>query len=222
MTLDRGCIRWHLCHMVCFSVCQVVELVVENCRSSDGEVEGLTDEYTNLESLCMMNVGISSLSKLPSLPKLQKLEVSDNSISGGLDVLVEKCPNLTYLNLSGNKIKEMSSIKPLQNLKNLKGLDLVGCDVTSPDDFRDNAFELLPQITYLDGFDREDNEVPDSENDDDDDDDDEEAGPPDDDDDEEEDGSEGEVGLSYLMKEGIQVSLWVFVAFLGVGQSSES
>uniref|UniRef100_A0A8C6L9T3 Acidic leucine-rich nuclear phosphoprotein 32 family member n=1 Tax=Nothobranchius furzeri TaxID=105023 RepID=A0A8C6L9T3_NOTFU len=144
---------------------RVVELVVENCRSSDGEVEGLTDEYTNLESLCMMNVGISSLSKLPSLPKLQKLEVSDNSISGGLDVLVEKCPNLTYLNLSGNKIKEMSSIKPLQNLKNLKGLDLVGCDVTSPDDFRDNAFELLPQITYLDGFDREDNEVPDSEND---------------------------------------------------------
>uniref|UniRef100_A0A1A8REZ0 Acidic leucine-rich nuclear phosphoprotein 32 family member n=1 Tax=Nothobranchius rachovii TaxID=451742 RepID=A0A1A8REZ0_9TELE len=152
------------------SPAEVVELVVENCRSSDGEVEGLTDEYTNLESLCMMNVGISSLSKLPSLPKLQKLEVSDNSISGGLDVLVEKCPNLTYVNLSGNKIKEMSSIKPLQNLKNLKGLDLIGCDVTSPDDFRDNAFELLPQITYLDGFDREDNEVPDSENDDDDDD----------------------------------------------------
>uniref|UniRef100_A0A665SYL2 Acidic leucine-rich nuclear phosphoprotein 32 family member n=1 Tax=Echeneis naucrates TaxID=173247 RepID=A0A665SYL2_ECHNA len=92
---------------------EVAELVVDNCRSSDGEVEGLTDEYTGLEMLSMVNVGLSSLSKLPSLPKLRKLEVSDNTISGGLDSLAEKCPNLTYLNLSGNKIKELSSIKVL-------------------------------------------------------------------------------------------------------------
>lgn len=31
------------------------------------------------------------------------------------------------------------------------------------EDYRDNVFELLPQLTYLDGFDQEDNEVPDSE-----------------------------------------------------------
>ncbi|KAF3839104.1 hypothetical protein F7725_017821 [Dissostichus mawsoni] len=57
----------------------VAELVVDNCRSSDGEVEGLTEEYSELEILSMVN----------------------------------KCPNLTYLNLSGNKIKELSSIKTL-------------------------------------------------------------------------------------------------------------
>jgi Leucine-rich repeat (LRR) protein len=34
-------------------------------------------------------------------------------IVGGLDQLSEKCPNLTYLNLSGNKIKELSTVKPL-------------------------------------------------------------------------------------------------------------
>lgn len=33
------------------------------------------------------------------------------------------------------------------------------------DDYRDNVFELLPQLTYLDGYDQEDNEVPDSEGD---------------------------------------------------------
>lgn len=42
-----------------------------------------------------------------------QLEVSDNTISGGLDKLAEKCPGLTYLNLSGNKIKDLSTIEPL-------------------------------------------------------------------------------------------------------------
>ncbi|KAK2845214.1 hypothetical protein Q5P01_011873 [Channa striata] len=187
---------------------EVAELVVDNCRSTDGEVEGLTEEYSELEVLSMVNVGLTSLSKLPSLPKLRKLEVSDNTISGGLDTLAEKCPNLTYLNLSGNKIKGLSSIEPLQNLKNLQSLDLYSCEVTTLDDYRESVFELLPQLTYLDGYDQEDNEVPDSEADNEDDD---EAGPhgddDEDDDEDEEDGSEGEeeeVGLSYLMKEGIQ------------------
>ncbi|XP_042279822.1 acidic leucine-rich nuclear phosphoprotein 32 family member E-like isoform X1 [Thunnus maccoyii] len=190
---------------------EVAELVVDNCRSSDGEVEGLTDEYSELEILSMVNIGLTSLSKLPSLPKLRKLEVSDNTISGGLDTLAEKCPNLTYLNLSGNKIKELSTIEVLQNLKNLTSLDLYSCEVTTLDEYRESVFELLPQLTYLDGYDQEDNEVPDSENDNDDDD---EAGPPgdddedeDDEDDDEDEGSEGdedEVGLSYLMKDGIQ------------------
>ncbi|XP_075934543.1 acidic leucine-rich nuclear phosphoprotein 32 family member E-like isoform X2 [Anarhichas minor] len=186
---------------------EVVELVVENCRSSDGEVEGLTDEYTELEILSMVNVGLSSLSKLPKLPKLRKLEVSDNIISGGLDTLVEKCPDLTSLNLSGNKIKELSSIETL-NLKNLRSLYLYSCEVSTLDDYTEGVFELLPQLTFLDGYDQEDNEVPDSEADNDDDED--KAGPPGDDDDEEEEAAdsseeeEDEVGLSYLLKEGIQ------------------
>ncbi|XP_034409912.1 acidic leucine-rich nuclear phosphoprotein 32 family member E-like isoform X1 [Cyclopterus lumpus] len=191
---------------------EVVELVVDNCLSADGEVEGLTEEYTQLEVLSMVNVGLSSLNKMPSLPKLRKLEVSDNTISGGLDTLKEKCPNLTYLNLSGNKIKELSSIETLQNLKNLKSLDLYSCEVSTLDDYRDGVFELLPHLSFLDGYDQEDNEVPDSEGDADDDDDDDEAGPPGDDDDDDDDdddadsseGEEDEVGLSYLMKEGIQ------------------
>lgn len=47
--------------------------MVDNCQSGDGEVEGLTDEYTELEILSMVNVGLTSLSKLPSLPKLRKV-----------------------------------------------------------------------------------------------------------------------------------------------------
>lgn len=54
-----------------------------------------------------------------------------------------------------------------QNLKNLKSLDLFNCEITTLEDYRESIFELLPQVTYLDGFDAEDNEAPDSEADDD-------------------------------------------------------
>lgn len=50
-----------------------------------------------------------------------------------------------------------------QNLKNLRSLDLYSCEVSTLEDYRESVFELLPQLTYLDGFDQEDNEVPDSE-----------------------------------------------------------
>ncbi|MBN3288240.1 AN32E protein, partial [Polyodon spathula] len=92
-----------------------------------------------------------------------QLELSDNSISGGLEALSEKCPNLTYLNLSGNKIQDLSTVKALHSLKNLKSLDLFNCDITSLEEYRESVFDLLPQISYLDGFDQEDSEAPDSE-----------------------------------------------------------
>lgn len=187
---------------------EVSELVVENCRSAGGEVEGLTEAFSGLELLSMANIGLTSLRGLPSLPKLRKLDVNDNAIvSGGLDSLAEKCPNLLYLNLSGNKIKDLSSVKPLKELKKLKKLELYGCEVSAQSDYREAVFQLLPQLCFLDGFDHDDNEAPESDGDEDD-----EAGPhdedeDDDEEDEDEDDSEGdedEVGLSYLMKEGIQ------------------
>ncbi|XP_026342500.1 acidic leucine-rich nuclear phosphoprotein 32 family member E [Ursus americanus] len=205
---------------------EVTELVLDNCLCVNGEIEGLNDTFKKLEFLSMANVELSSLARLPSLNKLRKLELSDNIISGGLEVLAEKCPNLTYLNLSGNKIKDLSTVEALQNLKNLKSLDLFNCEITNLEDYRESIFELLQQITYLDGFDQEDNEAPDSEEEEEDGDEDDEeeeedeAGPPeeyeeeeeeeeDDDEDEDEAGSElgegeEEVGLSYLMKEEIQ------------------
>nr|XP_029500585.1 acidic leucine-rich nuclear phosphoprotein 32 family member A-like isoform X2 [Oncorhynchus nerka] len=143
-------------------VFQVKELVLDNCRSNEGKIEGLTDEFEELEFLSTINVGLTSVSNLPKLNKLKKLELSDNRISGGLDVLAEKCPNLTHLNLSGNKMKDLSTIEPLKKLETLKSLDLFNCEVTNLNDYRDNVFKLLPQLTYLDGYDKDDKEAPDS------------------------------------------------------------
>nr|XP_014344495.1 PREDICTED: acidic leucine-rich nuclear phosphoprotein 32 family member A isoform X3 [Latimeria chalumnae] len=181
----------------------VKELVLDNCRSNEGKIEGLTDEYEELEFLSTINVGLTSVANLPKLNKLKKLELSDNRISGGLEVLAEKCANLTHLNLSGNKIKDLSTIEPLKKLEHLKSLDLFNCEVTNLNDYRENVFKLLPQLTYLDGYDRDDKEAPDSDaegvleglDDEDEEDDDEEeyneeAG--EDDEEEEEDEEEGE------------------------------
>lgn len=53
-------------------------------------------------------------------------------------------------------------MKPLRKLENLKSLDLFNCEVTNLNDYRENVFKLLPQLTYLDGYDRDDKEAPDS------------------------------------------------------------
>ena len=72
------------------------------------------------------------------------------------------------------------------DLKELKNLDLFNCEVTGADNYREETFNLLPDLTYLDGFDREDEEAEEGDDDEDDDDIDGEDG--EDDDDEDEDG----------------------------------
>ncbi|KFP82079.1 Acidic leucine-rich nuclear phosphoprotein 32 family member B, partial [Acanthisitta chloris] len=141
---------------------QVKELVLDNCRSEDGKVVGLSSDFENLEFLSMININLLSVSNLPKLNKLRKLELSDNRISGGLEVLAEKTPNLTHLNLSGNKIKDINTLEPLKKLPNLHSLDLFNCEVTMLINYRESVFALLPQLTYLDGFDAEEQEAPDS------------------------------------------------------------
>ncbi|TNN27715.1 Acidic leucine-rich nuclear phosphoprotein 32 family member B [Liparis tanakae] len=51
----------------------VRELVLDNCRSVEGKIEGLTAEFVNLEFLSLINVGLMSVSNLPKLGKLKKV-----------------------------------------------------------------------------------------------------------------------------------------------------
>lgn len=62
-------------HVVRYSF-QIKELNLDNCRST--AIEGLTDEFTALEKLSLINVGLTSLKSFPKLPSLKKLELSDN------------------------------------------------------------------------------------------------------------------------------------------------
>ncbi|XP_045138349.1 acidic leucine-rich nuclear phosphoprotein 32 family member A-like [Portunus trituberculatus] len=132
----------------------ITELNLDNCKSTS--VVGLTEEFENLEVLSLINVGLTTLKGFPALPNLRKLELSDNRISGGLSALT--ClPKLSYLNLSGNRIKDLETLEPLSHLKSLFNLDLFNCEVLQTENYREKMFALVPSLVYLDGFDKEDN-----------------------------------------------------------------
>ncbi|EDW91720.1 acidic leucine-rich nuclear phosphoprotein 32 family member A isoform X2 [Drosophila yakuba] len=186
---------------------QITELNLDNCRSTS--IVGLTDEYTALESLSLINVGLTTLKGFPKLPNLKKLELSDNRISSGLNYLTTS-PKLQYLNLSGNKIKDLETLKPLEEFKNLVVLDLFNNDATQVDNYREKIFKMLPTLNFLDGFDCNDEEVQ-SEGDDDDEvngNDSDEEGVSGDDDEEDSDDSEeednGEVSLSEVYNDDLE------------------
>ncbi|XP_029051853.1 acidic leucine-rich nuclear phosphoprotein 32 mapmodulin isoform X2 [Osmia lignaria lignaria] len=149
---------------LCHQLTRIKELVLDNCRST--HIVGLTDEFVALESLSLINVGLTSLKGFPKLSNLKKLELSDNRISGGLNFL-HSSPKLTHLNLSGNKIKDLETLQPLKEFKNLKSLDLFNNEVTNVDNYREKLFSLIPSLRCLDGFDTDDCEVDDSEGEDD-------------------------------------------------------
>lgn len=154
-------------------VAEIDELNLDNCKSA--AIHGLTEEFTSLKTLSLINVGLTTLKAFPCLPALLRLELSDNWISGGLESL-SKLPKLKYLSLSGNKISAVDTLKPLKSISTLRSLDLLHCDVTNVENFRGKVFDLIPSLIYLDGYDKDDNEM----------DEDEEHG----DDDEEEEGGE--------------------------------
>jgi len=177
---------------------QILDLNLDNCRANKIEGEGLTSDFTSLQTLSLINLGLISLEGFPKLGSLRKLELSDNKIAGGLNYLT-CCPNLTHLSLSGNKIKDIAVLEPLKDLHFLKSLDLFNCEVTNNEQYREKVFETLKQLVYLDGFDKEEKEQEDvdGEDDDDDDDDDEDD---DENEDDEDDDDEDEVGLDYLTR----------------------
>ncbi|MPC44278.1 Acidic leucine-rich nuclear phosphoprotein 32 family member A [Portunus trituberculatus] len=126
----------------------ITELNLDNCKSTS--VVGLTEEFENLEVLSLINVGLTTLKGFPALPNLRKLELSDNRISGGLSALT--ClPKLSYLNLSGNRIKDLETLEPLSHLKSLFNLDLFNCEVLQTENYREKMFALVPSLVYLDG-----------------------------------------------------------------------
>lgn len=64
--------------------------------------------------LSLANKELSSQTQLPSWDNFA-FGTFDNVISGGLNILAEKCPNVTYLVLSGNKSKGLSTLEKSEN-----------------------------------------------------------------------------------------------------------
>jgi len=187
---------------------QIKELNLDNARAT--QIEGLSEEYVNLESLSLISVGLTTLKGFPKLAKLKKLELSDNRISNGLQTL-QDCPLLSHLNLSNNKIKDLDAIEPLKSFEKLTHLDLFNNEICNIDEYRTKVFKLLPNLKFLDDADADDVEEEDEgengaeEGDDDDGEDEEEVEGEEDSGDEEEESDEddGEMTLSDLYKKNL-------------------
>lgn len=60
---------------------QVQELVLDNCRSGEGKIEGITEEFSNLELLSLINVGLTSVADIPKLDKLKKVRAANLNVA---------------------------------------------------------------------------------------------------------------------------------------------
>lgn len=144
---------------------QVLELNLDNCRTV-GEFEGLTNEFSNLTKLSVIKAGLTSFKGFPSkLKALEKLDVSENRISSGLHH-IQDCLSITHLCLTSNKFKDLSSLAPLSHLQSLTHLDLGNTPVSEQEEYRTKVFDLLPNLKFLDGQDKEGNEASSSEDED--------------------------------------------------------
>jgi len=122
-----------------------------------GELEGLSEEFQNLTDLSLQNSSLTNIKLFPKLANLTRLDLSENRLSKGLEVLLD-CPKLKYLLINENKFKELDSLEPLKNFKSLTHLDLAGNDFED-EDLKTKIFLMLPQLENLDGEDKDGNEA---------------------------------------------------------------
>jgi len=136
---------------------EIKELNLDGCVAS--EIEGISDEYTSLQRLSLVDVGLTTLTGLPALPSLTKLNVAGNPIATGIAVLTQ-CPNLEMINLSGNKLKSVADLAPLSALEHFSALELNNCEIAAIDNYRKEVFAVLPKLKFLDGLDQNGEEEP--------------------------------------------------------------
>lgn len=138
---------------------EVTEINIEDCTGHSKFQQ--FQQFTNVEYLSLKNCDISNLKGFPKLLSLKKLDLSFNRLSGLLFFL-HGCPQIAYLNLSSNRIKDISVLKPLEKLKKLESLLLVNNEVTQISDYRKRVFKLIKTLKDLDGEDKtiEDAEEP--------------------------------------------------------------
>ncbi|CAG8794503.1 17442_t:CDS:2, partial [Cetraspora pellucida] len=92
-------------------------VTIANITSTSGDRKDFTslNELINLKLLSLNCTQLHSLDGFPPLQKLKRLALSDNKIVGGLETLANaKLENLNHLDLSNNRIAEISALKPLE------------------------------------------------------------------------------------------------------------
>ena len=121
------------------------EILLEEA-DADGDGELSEYEASQIQSLNLSGMGLTSLEGLEYLPNLSYLDASDNDLSSVSSM--GDCEYLTYLDLSDNDISNLSG---LNRLENLEELDLSGNRVSS--------VSSLKHLDYLESLDLSDNRM---------------------------------------------------------------
>jgi len=132
----------------------VKELDLSFCKSG-GDIEGLTEEFENLESINCEGSNITNLKNFPKLKNLRRIDLSANRLSKGFEPL-SGCLNLWHINLNGNQIKKLEVFDPLKSLEKLTHLEIAAHELPTRlpiDEVRASIFAQLPSLQYLDGED---------------------------------------------------------------------
>ena len=89
----------------------VAELVLDTCKAT--KITGL-DKFVNLRMLMLNGCGITTLEGFPTLSRLTRLELADNQLSDGLEMLQDAgLLSLKSLSLAGNKFSSLEQLEPL-------------------------------------------------------------------------------------------------------------
>lgn len=117
------------------------------------------ETFTYCTTITFNACNIVRIDNLPAMPKLKRLELSDNKIARGLEVLSDRYPKLEVLKLCNNRISELIQLVCLSKLTNLTLMSVVGNPIAEEFNITTRVFELLPGLQTLDGIDREGNDV---------------------------------------------------------------
>merc|ERR1711976_516799 len=143
---------------------EVDELILDdlytNINEFTPEHKKTLEMYDNLLHLSLNNFGLRSLKNFPSIKELRVLEIRQNNLNGSdLAQLMSLYPNLYKLKVGENPITSIDVFKPFTSYQTLKKLELIDCDVTKRETYRDDLFKLLKNVQTIDRMTREGDEV---------------------------------------------------------------
>eukprot|EP00035_Acanthoeca_spectabilis_P005800 m.117454 g.117454 ORF g.117454 m.117454 type:complete len:247 (-) comp13197_c0_seq1:267-1007(-) len=113
-------------------------------------IENLGTTLDQFDTYDFTNNEIRKLGGFPRFNRLQTLILINNLVSRIAPDLSETIPNLSDLNLKGNKIAQLGALRPLESCTKLVRLCLVGNPVFALENYRLCVIFLLPQLKLLD------------------------------------------------------------------------
>eukprot|EP01071_Lankesteria_metandrocarpae_P013667 Lankesteria_metandrocarpae@DN7466_c0_g1_i1.p1 len=150
------------------------EVVLDGCRlrALTEASSSLLAAFSDLNVLCLNQCVVTRIEAFPILPKLQVLELQDNGLTddSGIEHLTGKLPALVDLSLAGNKLSSLDKLLPvLQSFKSLRRVDVeLNTFAINNLDYRSPIFNAMPNLSSVDGRDRNGTRVDDDDDDDDD------------------------------------------------------